>query len=273
MDNRQLPAGYIEYELESHTKYRLLVVHVINDLYVYKHTFGECCTTGGKSKIKSGNEQGVCKKAKLKMPFQWDNTESFSFMKKPGREALANWGWFGNLGNGYSMIDENRPDCPFDAFISGEVTVEDLVCLRSYDHTLFDANLKILPIAMRIGYIDGRLNSEHYDLVKAVGVLLKRKDVTFLTERGDVISKPTPGNVIQDIPWYNNDSGKDRSIELLYRPTQEDMERIYEHSMKGRERRKEVCPLGLPYLTFKEKLVMELDLLGLAECRKHGEQL
>ncbi len=92
---------------------------------------------------------------------------------------------------------------------------------------------------MIFDYIAAKLDNETYHLDLLIEHLMKRDDVSFLTEEGrwstakkQILSCPMVGNeagvenIISDIPGYNATEDCTESITLVYKPKSEDIKKI-----------------------------------------------
>jgi phage pi2 protein 07 len=97
---------------------------------------------------------------------------------------------------------------------------------------------------MILDYIAAKLDNETYHLDLLIEHLMKRDDVSFLTEEGrwstakkQILSCPMTGeekgveNIISDIPGYNSTEDCNESITLIYKPKSEDVRKIMDWEM------------------------------------------
>lgn len=85
-------------------------------------------------------------------------------------------------------------------------------------------------------YIGANLDNGNYHMDELIEHLMKRDDVAFLVEvdfrKEKILSCPLHGNeegvnkIIRNIPYYNADEGRNETINLIYYPKQEDIEKI-----------------------------------------------
>lgn len=95
-----------------------------------------------------------------------------------------------------------------------------LVLWNSGSHKIADLNYKFISIPIRMGYIDGRVTNEYYQLDK---LLEKLKVDTNVLDRESL--------EITLIPWYNRDEDSTESIEFKYLLPTEIYEKIVNKDM------------------------------------------
>ncbi len=117
-------------------------------------------------------------------------------------------------------------DCEFIEFVG-----------KPGDHQVWkdgNGNLYMAPFVM--DYIQANLDNGNYHLDELVEHLMSRDDVGFIVEKkwreSDILRCPLNGNedgvskIINDIPSYNAEDGRDETITLVYYPKNEDVEKI-----------------------------------------------
>lgn len=91
------------------------------------------------------------------------------------------------------------------------------VLVRDYDFTMRDMDEKLIPLPINLSYINGSLDNEHYDLEKVLEII-KANPSRFVTTVGDDASLIE----IDNIPYYNADEDRTKTIECKYLPTDEE---------------------------------------------------
>lgn len=123
-------------------------------------------------------------------------------------ERLRLTGWFHD-DKDYELISKQ----PFSRVLEGKPY--QVVRLRSWDHSLFDAFDQRLPVAMHFSYIDGRVNDYSFDLKGLLKHLQGRDDVTIRRER-------YCDQDIHRIPGYNaGDTCGYNGLSFMWHPTAE----------------------------------------------------
>jgi len=131
-----------------------------------------------------------------------ENYGGFVVVAPELRERLRMNGWF--QGSDWELIHQEKPFTHVTAGNPYEV-----VRLKSYDHTLYDAKDKPLPVGMRFRYLSGGVDNRNFDLTKLLDHLQKRKDVTLLKHYGE-------GSYIHSIPHYNCESGRSKCLAFIW---------------------------------------------------------
>jgi hypothetical protein len=107
-----------------------------------------------------------------------------------------------------------------------EVKLENIVFLYGNNHLVFSGDEKILPTPFWGNYIgNGHFDSDHYDLEPLLEHLKKHPAVL----------KETPGIEslkILDVPYYNNESGTKKYINVLVLPDAKELNKIYDRVVK-----------------------------------------
>ena len=119
-------------------------------------------------------------------------------------------------GNDYDLWKTDVCSVPYTAYRT-EPDAWTLVWHNSYDGMLYDAHGEHLPVARNIGYIGFNLDNQHYRLEDAAAILYAHPDFTPTLDCGDVAK--TPLDLIKDIPYYNRDEKRNRSIEGVWHPS------------------------------------------------------
>lgn len=99
-----------------------------------------------------------------------------------------------------------------------------------------DSNGKLYMAPFVMSYIQAQLDNGTYHLDELVEHLMSFDNVGFIVEKkwreSEILRCPLTGNedgvskIISDIPYYNAENGKDETINLVYYPKSEDIEKI-----------------------------------------------
>lgn len=122
---------------------------------------------------------------------------------------------------------------------------------RNTSHYLIDTEGNKYLQPRVLGYIGANLNNEKYDLDLLVEHLSKRDDITFILsdarsyskDRIQILAAPfdenAPGidKIITDIPHYNATEEQTESIEIIYRPKAQDVQKILDWEVDKSDRR------------------------------------
>lgn len=87
-----------------------------------------------------------------------------------------------------------------------DIDTSKIVLASGYDHTFWTVDLEPIPVVVFGDYIEACLRSEKYDLEKLHQHLSKHKQVKNITP-------------IEEIPYYNNDSGYEKCFTVMVLPT------------------------------------------------------
>lgn len=137
------------------------------------------------------------------------NFGNFVLMPPELLEKIRLTGWFVN-----SKDIELVYRKPFTHVVAG--LPYELVRLRHYDHSAYDAQGLQLPVGMHFCYMDGGVDNQHFYLTRMLAHLQSRPDVTLGADRWQ------KDKFIQDIPSYNCDGARNQYIDFVWHPTVED---------------------------------------------------
>lgn len=142
----------------------------------------------------------------------------------------------------------------FDAFATGQATLDQLVELNTGAHLVYDRHGQPMPVAQHLSYLRGSFDNGHYDLEKALAVLKAHPRVKPAPERRGAQADEL---TISAIPYYNVDGGRTHHLSFVWTPTAQEMAVMLEESARLNPRYPSV---ELPQAMFK------LDLLGLRKA-------
>ena len=169
------------------------------------------------------------------------------------KEEIRKVGWGHRFVDGYDK--EYLSGTPYDDLNKDASRVDDIVYFEYSSHMIFDRGKNVLPAAIRFEYIGGNMDNGHYDLDKVKAILKKNKNIKFSYDRWD------KENEIQDVPYYNNESGYRKTIDFLWQPTIKEYQTMWDKCIAE----------GTEYpSTLMHKAIFDLDLLKL---RKGGAAL
>lgn len=99
---------------------------------------------------------------------------------------------------------------------------------ESDNELLFEYQKDIpLPKSIYFDYITGNMSNEYHNLEECLTLLKNRTDIEIFTDKHGY------GRLIQDVPYYNqNEEGNRRYIEFVWKPTQQDWEKLYTECFK-----------------------------------------
>jgi len=135
-----------------------------------------------------------------------------------------------------------------------------------------DGNYACEP--MVFDYIKADLDNRTYDLDEVIEHLMKRDDIAFITntessyKERKLLKGPLKGNedgleeIIDDIPHYNSENGRDETFTLVYYPKNEDIEKLMNWKMSDEDKNNKVYSL--------ERFVVQ-DILGCQKFRKDAQ--
>lgn len=153
----------------------------------------------------------------------------------------------------------------YDALSTGTMTADDLIFVKTYDHTLYDRRGLPLPTAIHFDYTDGHITEREYDLEKLAAHLLTRNDVVLSgaryagwhSDRPEKGFKPTKAKeAILRIPSHNAQEGRTHTLNFIWQPSVEDYRKLRAYMMEKRGENGEYSSLWV------RPAVFELDLLG-----------
>ena len=113
-------------------------------------------------------------------------------------------------------------------------------------HMLFDLYEKPYPVGIYFDYIDASMSNGDYDLKLVLESLRERGGVRFIEDE------------IQNVPYYNNESGCRQFLEFMYVPTREEYIKLWDWCKSN----------GGEYpSTSKYRAIAALDLLGIEQFK------
>lgn len=125
------------------------------------------------------------------------------------------------------------------------------------ESALYDFNMKRVSVPFHIDYIDGRLSNVYYDLV-AVHEHLKKLAKTEKISFSDI--KP--------IPYYNNDDGNGKYIDIGVLLKQKDFDKVAELSKEPSPCGPENDTFGRFYMDCFKQYDVVLEVLGFNKFKK-----
>lgn len=170
-------------------------------------------------------------------------------------EIFRTQGWSGAEEEFY----KNFPSDPW-AILEADptLTADNLARLDTSSHMLFDRHGEALPVGLVFDYIHSRISESTHDLKKLAAHLLERFDVVVYADDGrgrrQGVAK-TVAEAIYDIPSYNAESGRSKSVQFLWAPSKEDYRQVWK-----------ACKGKYPSTQLRE-VCMEMDMLDVKECR------
>jgi hypothetical protein len=87
-----------------------------------------------------------------------------------------------------------------------DIDVSKIVLACSHDHSFYNVDMEPIPVVIGGDYIQGGISSRNYDLEKLHKYLSTHKQVKYISK-------------IEEIPYYNNESGDEKCFEVLVLPT------------------------------------------------------
>jgi len=124
-----------------------------------------------------------------------------------GREGPENW------------FFDQRSASPFDDLAARDGTgLDRIVRYDGNSELLFAHDGRILPTALAVNYISGRMRDGVYDLERALAILRRRDDIAFFDERGRAVA-PDKARV-QSVPGYNSDVGCRACLNFRWMPSE-----------------------------------------------------
>lgn len=156
--------------------------------------------------------------------------------------------------------------CPMEMFQgNSQLTADNVVRFDWSAHMLFDRHGQVLPTGQVFDYIHSGIDETDYDLDVLAQVLLDRPDVEVFSGKEINVSATkrklakTVEQAIFQIPYYNTSEGHTRSVQFLWKPSQEDFIRVWEWAQKANPR----YPSTVLHAGF-----LALEIAGTAACRK-----
>jgi hypothetical protein len=157
--------------------------------------------------------------------------------------------------------DANNPEYMFVQFREN----------KNHRRVIMDVQGNLACEPMVFDYIRGHLDNETYDLDNLVEYLMKRDDVAFIAYADSSYKSkllkcplsdndPDLGGIIDDIPGYNADEGRDESITLVYYPKAEVIQKIMDWEMTKDDKNSKIYDL--------ESYIVQ-EILGCKQFLKH----
>lgn len=235
----------------------LSYLQVKDDLYVYKltytHKLPESTPGSIASTYKDKEYQGFAKLLALQ-DFSDNKVEDLVkevglYLVKAEFLEMAQKEGYVTAAEHYAPISKM-----YDEFAQSEVSPDLVVRIDRGSYTLFDLSGDVLPTAMHFDYTRGQMDEATYDLGVAVEVLRRDPRITPIDPdnyRGQVCTKALQ---YYDIPYYNSELGRAKTLPFLFSPTKEDMLKLWEkaETYKGHHPSNEL-----------HRAVFDLDMLGL----------
>jgi len=125
------------------------------------------------------------------------------------------------------LEDDDFEISPVEQFEKNpDLTIDNVVNIDWDSGMLFDRHGKVLPTALVFDYISSSIDESRFDLDKLSDILLKRNDITiYKDDSSQKITKKS--DAIYNIPYYNSEQGKEKSIQFIWHPNQKDMEAVW----------------------------------------------
>lgn len=114
----------------------------------------------------------------------------------------------------YSDIDKFIIETPYSYVSENGLKDVSILHISTYDHNIYDLQGKKQPKAIYFDYISANVTNDRYDLKKGLEILRNRDDISLCTDE------------IQDIPYYNSEVHRDKFLEFIWKPADEDFEKI-----------------------------------------------
>lgn len=204
------------------------------------------CISGVFSKETTVNQEGIITKQKYQELIEnphdvnlMKNTTGVYFVNKDYLKYLSKYGQYGSLAK-----LENQKECSMNDFFNekpfsdGEKEENEFieyiknkkgqVCIKNSDGQYF-----MSPFILN--YIGADLDNKNYHLDEMVEYLIQRDDLAFIIENNydkKLIKCPIVGavdgldKIIADIPYYNAEDDCSETINLVYYPKSEEVQKI-----------------------------------------------
>ncbi len=190
--------------------------------------------------ILSGNQKNDLVKDPLNFNFN-KNTTGLYFVNKDWLNYFSKYGQYGQLAKLDDKKELNFNDfinkAPFSEGKNNGYEFVQHVSGHADGHFVLknkDGKLFMPPFVM--DYISAHLDNGNYHLDELIEHLMKRDDVAFLVEKEwrkeAILNCPLKGNeegvdnIIRDIPYYNAEDNRNETVNLVYYPKPEDIEKI-----------------------------------------------
>ena len=151
---------------------------------------------------------------------------------------------------------EKEDVSPYETAINGGDKI--LARMKTDSHQLEDIDGNPMAVAFHFDYIDAGLDNRNYHLKDVFEILKARDDLIWRDGRYEA-----EGPEIVEIPYYNQDEGRTRYIDVMWAPSEEDYRKVWDWC---HENAKASHPMGDRYYA-----VRVLDLLGIEHLRKEEE--
>lgn len=190
--------------------------------------------------ILSANQKNELVKNPLGFNFN-KNTNGVYLVKKDFLDYFTKYGQYGQL----AKVDDKK-ELNFNDFISSKPfsegaddSYEFVQHMSGHNDGHFvlknkDGKLFMPPFVM--DYIAAHLDNGNYHLDELIEHLIKRDDVAFLVEKDwrkeAILRCPLKGDeegvdkIIRNIPYYNSEENRNETINLIFYPKSEDIEKI-----------------------------------------------
>lgn len=251
--------------LDVRVERSLSYIQVEGDLYAYKLTYTHRLpeSTPGSISVnyKDKESQGFAKLSALQ---DFLDNKVDDLVKETGLHLVkAEFLQMAQKESYVTAIEHYAPlSKPYYEFAQSEVPPDLVVRIDHSGYMLFDRHGNVLPTAMYFNYMCGQMGEDTYDLDLAVEILSKDLRIATVdpsTRRGDICETKLR---YYDIPYYNSEPGRTKTLSFTFSPTKEDMVVLWEKAKS--------LSTKYPSTEF-HRAVFELDMLGLraAGAAKH----
>lgn len=130
---------------------------------------------------------------------------------------------------GWSEMEEEiyktLPQDPFELFRTNpDLSADNVVRLDPAGHMMFDRHDQPLPVALVFDYIRNHISESSHNLPALAAHLVKHPniEVTKIPQRHEGRVRTTdPVEAISEIPYYNAENGRTKTVEFIWMPTVE----------------------------------------------------
>lgn len=148
-------------------------------------------------------------------------------------------------------------------FVLDEYNIDNIVIIDFDNHFVSNPDGTPVPTGLRADYIShGRISNANYDLNKLVEILSKRDDIVFVIETGyktstkvKDISEYEARDIISDIPYYNAESNRNKTVVFEWHPNKKDITTVHKNLNERNPKYKTSDQLW--------RSIFETDILGL----------
>lgn len=244
----------------------LSYLQVEGDLYVYKltytHKLPEATPSSIASTYRDKETQGFAKLAALQ-DFLGNKVDGIT---KESTLTLVPEGFLDMARlKGYVVATEHfDKEFPYqttpgvyDVFVQSEVPLDRVVQVDRGSSMLFDRLGNALPTAFYFDYMRGQMDESTYDLEKAIEILSKDFRVTPVDPDSYRGAKGPSKLKFYDIPYYNSEPGRRKTLPFIFSPTKEDMVALWAKAIGYRT--------NYPSTKLHDA-VFDLDMLGLRDA-------